>query len=452
MDFKEEAGDVKEVFSRLKRKDFSGNTGQAIKNSYYQLLASIVLKFGSLIFTIVLARIILPERFGLYSLALGTITIFTAFTGMGIGESMVRFVSKKLKEKKAEKAKAYFEFLNNFRFLLVISLSIILGVFSYWVANNYYQKPIFLALLAGVLYLPLMSMTAFFESLFMSVNDFKKIFIKEMLFQVLRFVVVIGLTLILLEASVSNEVIVSAIILSISLCYLATLFYYSISAKKVEFLKKSSKSLSSEEKRELRRFIFPLAIITISGIFFGYIDMIMLGHFVNSESIAQYSAAFTLAASIGTIFAFSAVALLPIFSRLKGKSLENGLKKSKSITITVSLIATIFVFILSKIIITLTYGADYLEAIGPLRILSLMIFLIPLTSLYTAFFVSQNKTKTIAILLILTTILNIFLNYFFITSGLKVGMAEAIAGVCYATVISKVVYISALAISRKMPK
>ena len=99
MPLKNELKDMKEVFSRLKNKDFSGNTGQAIKNSSYQLLANVIAKMGSLIFTIVLARIILPERFGLYSLALSTITIFTAFTGMGIGEAVVRFISKSLKNR-----------------------------------------------------------------------------------------------------------------------------------------------------------------------------------------------------------------------------------------------------------------------------------------------------------------------------------------------------------------
>ncbi len=450
MNLKEEARDVKEVLSRLKKKDFSGNTGQAVKNSSYQLLANTIAKFGSLVFTIILAKMILPENFGLYSLALGTITIFTAFTGMGIGETLVRFVSKKLKENKTKKAKAYFVFLNKFRIILVSSMSIILIISSYWIANIYYQKPIFLALLAGALYLPLMSLTAFFESLFMSVNDFKKVFLKEALFQTLRFIVVISLTLILLNASVSSGTLISVIILSISLCYLIALFYYSISAKKINFLKEKSEELSYEEIRNLKQFIAPLAAVALSGIFFGYVDIIMLGYFVNSESIGQYSAAFNLAASIGTILAFSAISLLPIFSRLKGKSLQTGLNKSRNLTLILSIMAAIVVFVLSKTIVELTYGVNYLDSIIPLKILSLAIILIPLTSLYASFFISQNKTKTLAFLLIATTILNVILNYFFIIRGLENGMLGAIIGVCYASIICKGIYLGSLMVSRKM--
>ena len=76
---KKEAKEMRGILGRVRRRDFSGNAGQAIKNSTYNLATIVVSKGGSLLFTFILARILMPELFGLYSLALSTILMFTIF-------------------------------------------------------------------------------------------------------------------------------------------------------------------------------------------------------------------------------------------------------------------------------------------------------------------------------------------------------------------------------------
>ena len=118
----------KNAFSRLRKKDFSGTTGIAVKNSYYQVFVNMAAKIGSLIFTIILARILLPELFGLYSLALSTIMIFTAFSDLGINQTMARFVSREFGKDNTKKARAYFLYLGKvklfFTFLSIVFLMI----------------------------------------------------------------------------------------------------------------------------------------------------------------------------------------------------------------------------------------------------------------------------------------------------------------------------------------
>ena len=84
--FKEEKNDFKEVLRRVKNRDFSGNTGLAIKNSIYQISTNSFSKIAALIFTIIVARLLMPELFGLYSLALSTILLFSAVSNIGIRE------------------------------------------------------------------------------------------------------------------------------------------------------------------------------------------------------------------------------------------------------------------------------------------------------------------------------------------------------------------------------
>src|SRR3989344_7019812 len=95
---KEEESDFKSFFNRIRERDFSGNMGLAIKNSTYQFSSNIVAKVGALIFTIILARIILPETFGLYNLVLSTIMFFYVFSDLGTNEALIYFSSKNLGE------------------------------------------------------------------------------------------------------------------------------------------------------------------------------------------------------------------------------------------------------------------------------------------------------------------------------------------------------------------
>ena len=101
------AGDIKNIFRRIKDRDFEGNTGMAIKNSIYQFSTTLLAKIGAFFFTIIMARLLLPELFGLYSLALSTILFFVTFSDLGIGEALLRFVSKYLGKNKDTKAKSY---------------------------------------------------------------------------------------------------------------------------------------------------------------------------------------------------------------------------------------------------------------------------------------------------------------------------------------------------------
>ena len=90
----EEKQEIKDLFIRFKKRDFKGNTGQAIKNSSFQLAITLIAKIGSLLFTIIIARMLLPELFGLYGLALSTIALFLGFSDLGIGSALITFLGK----------------------------------------------------------------------------------------------------------------------------------------------------------------------------------------------------------------------------------------------------------------------------------------------------------------------------------------------------------------------
>jgi O-antigen/teichoic acid export membrane protein len=441
--------DFKDIFNRFRKRDFSGNTGQAIKNSSFQLTSNLIIKFGSLLFTIIVARLLMPEKMGLYSLALSTIVFFSAFSDFGIGSALLTFVSKSLGKGNPKKAKGYFEKLLKWKKILLISCSLLLISSAYFVANNYYQKPIFYALLVGGLYIPILGLLSFIEHLFKANNNFKVPLIKEIVFQVLRLTLVPLGILILLKTNFSNGIIIAFVLSILTLCYLISLFFFVFIAKrKIDFIKTKSEPLTNEQIKGLKHFLFPLTVTALSGVFFGYIDTLMLGHFVSSEYLAYYGSAFSLVGSAIAIIGFTATALFPLFSKLEGKSLEILFRKTRNITFIISLLSAIITYFVAYYVVRIAYGQDYLFSVPILKILSIIVFLIPLSGIYDNYLLSQKKTNYIAKILIISTMINIVLNYFGINYGLNHGffwqegsMSQAVLGACFATITSRIFYL-----------
>ena len=311
---KEEERDLKNLFWRFKKRNFSGNTGQAIKNSSYQLTSNVVTKLGSFIFTIIIARLLLPEKMGLYSLALATILFFSAFSDLGISSALMTFLSKHLGKKDPKKAKAYFKKLMQWKYYLVFISSLTLIILSNFVANNYYQKPIFYALLVGAIYIPITEAGDILARLFKSKNNFKIPFFRDIIFQISRLILVPLGILFLLGRDFSNEVLIAIIILVIVLCYFISFLFLMVASKKgLPFLKSKSENLSRFELIDLKKFTIPLTVTALSGVFFGYVDTLMLGHFVSEEYIAYYSVAFNLIGSAVFMIGFISAGFFSAF-------------------------------------------------------------------------------------------------------------------------------------------
>lgn len=440
--------EIKSIIHRIKKRDFSGNTGLAIKNSLYQLSSSFVSQLGALLFTVVIARILLPELFGLYSLALSTIILFASFSDMSIGTALIKFISSALGKKQPSKANTYFNYLLKIRIWLTVIASLILLISAEFIAKDYYNKPLFLALIAGCLYIFFNSMVSFADSLYKSANNFKLIFYKETFFQIIKLIIVPLAVLLALKNIHSQEVNIFVMILALTLSQLLALIFFIINSKKISFLSYPKKDISTKEKRKINKFILPLSVIALSGIFFGYIDMVMLGRFVSVEFIGYYRAAFSLVGAAIPLIAFSTI-LFPIFGRLKGKRLEEGFKKSLRITLMISIPMILFIVLASPLLIKLVFGKEYLTAVPILQVLSLVILSTPLIDLYSTYIVIRGNTKLIAKFMIASTIINIILNYLFITWFLSYGQFMAVIGVTIATILSRYLLLIGLIIFRK---
>lgn len=444
MDFvREEERDLKNIFNRFRRRDFSGDTGQAIKNSSYQFVQNLIFKIGSLIFTILIARLLLPERMGLYSLALSTIVLIASFTDLGIGSAIITYVSKLVGKGKNSKAKGYVKKLFEWKFSLQVICALVLLSLSYYLSNSYYQKPIFYALLVGGLYLLSYPLLGFLESVFKSINNFRVPLEKEVVFQVLRLILVPLGILWFVSIGLSDEIIVALTILALAIVSVISFLYLAFKAKKkVSFLKGKSTPLEKKEVKDLKKFLIPLSATALAGMFFGYIDIFMLGHYVGSEYIAYYGAALSLVGGAAAIIGFMSQSMLPIFASKKGDSLKEMFRKSRNFIVLLSFFSAIVTYFVSYYVVRVAYGIEYLQAVPVLQFFSVMVFLLPVLGIYTTYYTSQKRTKTLAWIVSLTAVLNIIFNYFGITYGLNnFGEMGALYGAATATITSRIVYL-----------
>jgi len=159
----------------------------------------------------------------------------------------------------------------------------------------------------------------------------------------------------------------------------------------------------------------------------------------------------SLISAIPPLISFSIV-LFPIFSRMKGRKLENAFKKSVKITFLTSAVAFLFVLLFAPLIIKIIYGSAYLPSINLLRLFSLLLLPHTISSIYISYFVSKGKPMIVTKILIISTLLNIVLNYVLIKSLIVYGDIFAIYGVSAATLILTVLALIAVFIGTRPSK
>ncbi len=425
----------------IKNKNKDSLTEKTVKNSIYNFTGTIISRVGGLIFTIILARMLLPELFGIYSLVLSIAAIFITFTDLGIQKTLVRYLSDALGKNKKNKASAYVKYLFKFRFFLAIGIVFIIIIFGKFIANSIFQKPeIYVPLLFACFYILMKLFFGFFKSIFTAIKELKKVAVMQIIFQISR----IGLVVLAIYL-LSNSNIVPGVFIALSTAlFLTSLYAFIKTDKKLLFNKDSKKE--QVEKRRILSYLGFVSLVSISMTFFGSIDTLMLGRFVSSEYLGFYRAALSLATSVGALFGFGAV-LLPVFTQLHGNRFERGFKKAFKFISIFTIPSVLGVLVIARYFIFAVYGKEYLTATIPLYALALTIIIMPMIALYSSFFEAREKPKVLTKAVFVSLILNIILNFIlikYLPIWFNKGPEFAILGAGIATITSRATYLFTL--------
>ena len=293
---------------------------QTGKNVFYEFATRLVDKIGGLIFTIILARMLMPELFGVYTLVLSITIIALVFTDLGLGNAVTRYVSEYLGKKDYIRARSYFRFLLKFKIILVLSAIFVLALISKFIAYDVFEKPvIFVPLLASLFYMLASSIWGFFETLFVSLKKLDRLCILQIVYQLSRILFVILAVMFL-----SENFVVGGIFIGMGISFLIILILNFI------FLGKNKSIIFGKkipiQRRRVFSYVESMSIVSLSLIFFGSIDTIMLGKFVALEYLGYYRVALSLVLTTSALFGFSNI-LLPLFTQLHGDQREKAFEK-----------------------------------------------------------------------------------------------------------------------------
>ena len=405
-----------------------------VKNSFWSFSATFINRMGSLIFTIILARFLMPEKYGIYSIVMSVAMILFTFSDLGVNQTLVRYVSLVFSSNKPKGASYYF-YLLKLKFILTSGSALVLLLLAYPLSEYIFKNPLlFLPLLIVSGYIFIFSFEGFYAFLFYSIEKVKYVSIREFLSQFTRIFFVL---FVIYFMSSTNQIV--WIILALTLSSLIVLIFCFYFLKKIvpQLFKKTNTQIN---KREVRKFVIYLTITSISGIFFSYVDSIMLGIFLLPEYVGFYRAAFSLIYGIIGFISFPILLLLAIFTKLNSKKTKKVFEQAFRYLAIITIPSIFGLIILGRFFIKLFYGAAYLPSTLLLYILSPLIFIIVSINVLLSLFSAKGKPQIFAKLAVISSILNIILNFIFIKLFLLISPLWATAGAAIATLISWIFY------------
>jgi len=417
---------------RTGSKDKENIISTLVRNTFWNFIFALISRGGALIFTIIIARLLQPEFFGIYNLALSITLMLVTLADLGINSALVRYMSDALGRKNKREARSYFAYLFKLKLNITLIMAFGLIIFAKFISISIFNKPdLFYPLIISGAYLFLLSITNFLEFSFVALKKIKDLSIKELIRQSTRILFVIFILYAIAESYKVVGVIASLICATIA----SIIILFILIKKNAPFLFKEKRI--SIDKRRVLRYIGFLAIGSLTAIFFAYIDTIMLGIFIPKASyVGFYRAAFALTIALIGLLSLTNV-FFPIFTQLKGKRFGRGFQKAFKYSAMASFPAAFGLILVSKPFIAIIYGADYLQAAIPLYILAFLIIEGSTGSLFNTAFKAKEKPKILMKVMILATIMNIILNFILIKAFLPFGMIYATLGAASATVISR---------------
>jgi len=402
-----------------------------LKNSLFNFLSTLIGKFGGLIFTLLLARLLLPELFGLYNLVLSIVLIAIIFTDFGINGTALRYISEAIGKNKTDQARSYFKYLFKLKGVITLIVILFLILIAKPLSFSFFNKPeSYWPLIVATVYILAISSKDLFLNLFYALRDIKKISIVESILQLSK--IVLAYLVILF---IPQEQVISAIFLALAVSiFISLLVSMAILGRKNVGLY-FGKSIPINKSKILNYLKF-MSLTAVSLVLFGSIDTLMLGRYVDTTFIGYYRAALSLVLTIAALFSISNI-LLPVFTQLN-KNQTNKTFKEVTRYLTMLTFPAIFgVIILSKDIINAVYGPVYLPAVMSLYALSSLIIISPKIVFYTSLFQAKEKINLIVKHIITALVINITLNYVLIKNfTIAHGPSQGIVGAGISTSIS----------------
>ena len=375
------------------RTDLLEDYRKIIRNSSWLFLGELFNRGIFFIISLIIARNFLTEEYGIFSFSLSFVSLFIVLSDLGLSTLIIREVSKD-----ESVAKKYIENISLIKILLsILTFLVIILSSAVFVEGKITNQ---LVILFSI-YLIINSFNEFIRSIFKSFEKFKF----DTISKITQGIILLMLVLFLINGgysivTVSYSFIISSIIsLIVSILILEKKFFKLNFKNDLIFWKKILKES------------WPFAGVGSLTFVYYQIDQIMIKIFKGNFLLGLYVYSYNIYGIVYTITNLISGVLYPRIVRLISEGKYERFHKSYlRISIILGLIATISLFFLSDFLIKIVYDIESRETVTVLKIISIGIFFKFLSNTFCYPLSALGFQKKILKILVITSILNIFLN------------------------------------------
>ncbi len=390
------------------------------KGGFWLTLGQFISTAASFLLAVSFANLLNPTIYGNYKYILSLTGILGIFTLTGMGTAITQAVARNLEGSfyKGFKTKLCWGILGSIT-------AIILAVYYYLKGN--YVLPI--PLLVSAVFLPLMEASKVYSSFFIG----RKLFKIQVKYSSLIRVISAGILIIALFILHFLNFQTKTVIFVLIAVYFASntilnLSFYLITKYKFKPNKKEDTQTLSYGKH--------LSLLNVIKIITGYLDRILVFHYLGAVELAVYSFAIAVPEQIRGLLSIVQTLALPKFAARPSKEIKTTLFK-KLIKFSCFIALGVIAYIFLAPYLYKFFFPQYLKSVPYSQLYSVCLILSGLTGIESALLKAKQATKYIYILSLINGALSIFLIFLFLYFW-------GIFGLIIARIIIKVIEFSLL--------
>ena len=375
------------MFKFLNKKKFKINLSWLVFDKLFRATLNLLL-------TILLARILGPEKYGILSYLLAFIFLFTAISSLGINPLVTNKVIKKPKNFSGIILNSYY-----LRIISSIISYIIFLILIYFLSNKnlYYEYAIIIGFI--IVFRCGEVLFSYFEAKSLS----KFIVLSQSIGLIISLITII---FILVNNLHFKYIFYAFLAESIIIFLLINFFYFSITNTKIIFF-----SINESKKIILKS--LPILLSVVSIILYMRIDQIMIQNMLGEYSLGIYSVSVRFIEIFHFIPKIIIISYLPIL--LLSKKYKFKLLKLNAFIFKISLLVVFLILLSSDFLIVRIFGQEYIESSITTKILSFSIIFVFYGVVNEHWYISNNSQKYYGVYVFLGALSNVFLNFIFIT-------------------------------------
>lgn len=399
------------------------NTGTVVRNTFYLTVSEFFLKVLGVFWIVYLAHSVSIPEYGIYNYVTATIAIFSFLPDFGVGLIVIREIAKNPKKSPFYLSNSLF--LNGILAIVTFIAILIFALISR--AGTVVFGLIFIA--SCTLFLSTMRSVAIFyfdgrekmqySAFLNSLNSF-------LLISFASLGVYLGYGLMGVFCGMLFATVISLVVSWKFLFKFVRLEYEFDRKTIIYYLKQGA----------------PLGLAAFAALVYTHVDVLVLAKLLGNKSVGIYSSATPFAfALIQLLNVPFVVAVYPALARIEGedrKRFELGILKSLGIILLWSVPSTFFISLTAPLLIPLIFGHKYDQGIPVLQALIYFVPLLSLSAFLYKVLIILKKQKDYLFISILAAVINIILNFIFIS---KFGLFGAVWSTILTQLILLLIYI-----------